>query len=220
MKLLSFLLFLPILGAAQTSSAVWSELGIKGGITKNLDWGVEINTRFGNTRGVETFFPQVSLKYKVTKWFKPSIDFRYILKKDEFSNYIGSNRVIVNANFEKKFNKRLSTELRLRYQFGFNRWGTDTDYEDETSNAVRLKPEINYDIKNSAFSPYTSAEIFYNLEPYNHQFRKIRWGIGTNIEVDDPLSLSVGYIYDRELNDKNNRPKIRHICTFSIKYKF
>lgn len=220
MKLLLLLLFSPFLITAQTSSAVWSELGVKGDITKNLDWGVELNTRFGNSRGVETFFPQVSLKYKVTKWFKPSIDFRYILKKDKFSNYLGSNRLILNANFEKKFNKRLSAELRLRYQFGFSRWTADTDYEDETSTAIRIRPEINYEIKNSAFSPYLKSELFYSLEPYNYQFRKIRCAIGTNIEVDDPLSLSIGYMYDRELNDANNRPSIRHIYTFSIKYKF
>jgi len=220
MKLLLYFLTFPLIGITQTSGGVWTEIGAKGGITERISWGVELNNRFGSSRGIETFFPQVTLKYKVTKWFKPSIDFRYILKKDKFLNYLGSNQLILNANFEKKFKKRLSTELRLRYQFGFKRWVAATDYEDETSNVIRLKPEISYDINNSVFCPYLSAEMFYNLEPYNYQFRKMRFGIGTDIEIDDPLMLTIGYIYDRELNDKYNRPETRHICTFSITYRF
>jgi len=220
MRIFIVIFLFPSFVFAQTTNAVWSEIGFKGKITKNLGWGAEINTRFGDSRGVQAFFPQASFSYKVTKWFKPSVDFRYILKKDKFDNYQGTNRIIVNANFEKKLNKRWSAELRLRYQFGFSRWQANTGYNDETSTAIRLRPEISYKIKKSPFIPYLKSEVFYNMEPYNYMFRKVRLGIGTSIDLDDPLVLSVGYIYDRELNDKNNRPSIRHICTFSIKYKF
>ena len=48
----------------------WVEAGVKGKIIKRLDYNVDLTNRIGNL-GLETFFPQATLKYKVTNWFKP-----------------------------------------------------------------------------------------------------------------------------------------------------
>lgn len=211
--------FIPILSFGQTSGQIWSEIGVKGKISKKLDWGLEVNTRFGSKDGVETFFPQASLKYKITKWFRPSIDFRYILDQDRFGNFQPANRLLVNANFEKDINKRLSVEFRARYQYEFARWSNNSGYEQSISQIVRLKPEVSYSFKNSIFRPYLNSEVYYYLEPYNPHFSKLRIGVGTDLKIDDPLSIGIGYIYDHELDNTKGLPNVKHILTTSLKFK-
>lgn len=218
--LLLLVVFVPVFGIGQSTGQVWSEIGMKGEFTKKLDWSVEVNTRFGNSIGVESFFPQVGLKYKVAKWFRPSIQYRYIFDLDRYGNYAPANRFMLNASFEKDFNKRLSGEVRIRYQNEFSHWTSNSGYEQSMKQIVRLKPEIVYDIKKSTFKPYINSELFYTLEPYRPHFSKLRIGVGTDFEIDDPLSIGVGYIYDKELNNTKGLPSIRHIFTTSIKYKF
>lgn len=219
-QLLILFIFLPILSFSQTSGQVWSEIGVKGKFNKKLDWSLEVNTRFGAANGIETFFPQASLKYKLTKWFRPSIDFRYILDQDRYSNFQPANRFMANANFEKDFSKRLSGEFRVRYQYEFARWSNNSGYEQSVKQTLRFKPEIAYEIKHSIFKPYVNSELYYYLEPYNPHFSKLRIGVGTDLKIKDPLSIGIGYIYDRELDNMKGLPNIRHILTTSLKYKF
>jgi len=115
-KYLIFVLFLPFAGFGQTSSGmVWTELGVKGSVTKKIDWAADVTTRFGNL-GVNTFFPQVSVKYKLTKWFRPSLEYRAIFNHLSNGNYNFSNRLNINGEFKKGVSD-FDFGLRLRYQF-------------------------------------------------------------------------------------------------------
>ena len=68
--LLFLFLNFSFISISQDDFMVWTEIGAKGKIVKNLGWKMDINTRF--IPGVQTFFPQVGLSYKATKWFKTS----------------------------------------------------------------------------------------------------------------------------------------------------
>lgn len=202
---------------AQHEFMLWTELGVKGKLTNKLSWATEINTRFNNT-GVQTFFPQAKLKYKVTKWFEPSVDYRLVTDKNKYGNYKLSHRVNVNAEFGEKF-KRLSVELRLRYQYAFNRLSA-TSYDADFDQAIRLKPEFEYDIKNSIFSPVLGMELFYNPEygPNGPQMNKMRFIIGTKLELNGPHSVSVKYRMDKWF--RNHGRDLRHVVSISYAYKF
>ena len=73
------------ISTSQDEFMIWTEIGAKGKIVKKLGWTADINTRF--VPGVETFFPQVGVNYKVTKWFKPSIQYRFVIDKNKYGNY-------------------------------------------------------------------------------------------------------------------------------------
>ena len=49
---------------------------------------------------MQLLYPEVTLKYKVTKWFKPSIDYRGFYELNKYGNYKYSNRFNVNLNFD------------------------------------------------------------------------------------------------------------------------
>lgn len=194
----------------------WLETGFKGRFVKGLDYTVDWTNRIGN-QGFETMFPQASVKYKVNDWFRPSVDYRFILKRELNSNYSGSNRLNFNLQFNKLVN-RLNLGFRLRYQYSFDNVAS-ANYQPEFDQAIRFKPGVSYDINNSIFSPTATVEFFYN--PSNGQlgnrFTKIRTFVGVNLELKGPHEFSLGYIYDQSLNLPN--PTFRHILNMSYCYK-
>lgn len=215
-KSLIILIFLPFIGLAQSSGKIWTEVGVKGSITKDLDWGLELTNRFGDD-GLETFFPQATIKYKVTKWFRPSMDYRAIFKKENNGNYSFSNRLNINAEFKHTIS-RFSGSLRARYQYSFDRFTSGENYDAEFDQAIRLKPQIVYDINNSIVSPILSFEWFFNPNygPLGQRITKYRAFFGLELEMDSPHEISAGYILDQQINVPG--PERKHILSLSYAY--
>ena len=209
-----FILF-PFIVFGQGKGKVWAEYGVKGEINKKMDWSGQMTTRFGSD-GLETFFPQASLKYKLTDWFRPSIDYRAIFSKDQFKNYGFGNRLNFNANFKFSMD-RLSFAGRIRYQYAFGGFGSSA-YNVEFDQAFRFKPEFSYDIDNSFITPVASVEFFYdpNYGPYGQRFTKYRAFIGAEFELDGPHEFSVGYLLDQKIQVPN--PATRHVLNISYSY--
>lgn len=219
MRIASLIIFiLPFSLFSQSNEGkIWTEVGVNGKIVKDLDWSADLTTRFG-INGLETIFPSVNIKYKVKKWFKPSVEYRYIVDRDNFDTYLNSHRLNFNADFKHTFD-RLSLKTRLRYQYSFDRLINSELYNPEFDQAIRLKLGGSYDLKSSFLSPVISAELFYNPNygPYGQQLTKFRVFAGVDVEMDGPHEISVGYIFDNRIN--LSRPLTKHILSLGYSYK-
>lgn len=182
----------------QQEGKVWLQTGIKQQINKDWEWSVDLTNRFGNA-ALKTFFSQVSIKYKLTKWFRPSLDYRSILDKDKFRNFTFSNRLNINANFKHQI-KRWEFGLRVRYQYSFQR-RIQSSYDSEFDQAIRFKPQLSYNIKKSVFRPICTMEMFFNpsYNPDERLFTKYRLFAGAQLDLKGPHDFSFGYILDQEL---------------------
>jgi hypothetical protein len=192
------------------------ETGVKGKFSKRLEYTFDISNRIGNL-GIETFFPQGTLKFKVSDWFRPSIDYRLIYRKEPNANYSGSNRLNFNLQFSKSFD-RLNLGLRMRYQYSFNQ--LTSNYQPEFDKAFRMKPSISYDLNNSYLTPTASIEFFYNPTngPLGKRFTKSRIFLGIEFEFKGPHGFELGYILDQSMNLPE--PSTRQILNLSYTYKF
>ena len=175
-----------------------------------------LTNRFGET-GLTTIFSQFSVKYSLTNWLRPSIDYRLVSSQQKNGSYLTNNRINTNIQFSKD-TKRLSFKLRLRYQYSFSKFN-QSNYDPEFDLAYRFRPSISYDINNSIISPMISGEYFYNPENsvLGNRFTKARYFIGTAFELDGPHELTIGYIYDRQINLPD--PLQRHIVSITYNYK-
>ncbi len=193
---------------------LWTETGVKVAVSKRASFGFDWTNRIGEN-GFETMFPQLNFKYKVFDWFRPSIDFRYILDKSLNGEYLTNSRINLNAqfNFDKK---RFSAGLRIRYQYGFDR--ISTAYESDFDKAYRIKPQLSYDINNSVFSPILSAEFFYDpsYAALGRRFNKIRYFIGARLDFSGPHGFQFGYQYDQKIN----LPAIINKHIFCLSYSY
>lgn len=193
---------------------VWNEVGISGKVKKDLSYSVDLTTRFGS-EGLGTIFPQLSLKYKLNKYVRLSVDYRLIGKKELNGNVLSSHRL--NGNLQLSYGvKRHSFGFRTRYQYSFN--ALVGPYESEFDRAVRFKPSYAYDINNSLFTPKVSCEFFYNpsMGETGKQFTRIRYYVGIEMELDGPHNLELGYYYDQKLQVAN--PVNRSILNLSYSY--
>lgn len=217
MRSLLVFLFLTFsfISISQDEFMVWTEIGAKGKIVKKLGWKADINTRF--IPGVQTFFPQVGINYKVTKWFKPSIEYRFIIDKNKYGNFKASNRLNFNLAFKHDI-KRFYGSMRVRYQYGFDRVNSE-DYDGDFDQAFRFKPAVEYKIKKSRFIPGVSAELFLNpAYGPNRGFTKVRFAAGTIIELKGPQEVSIKYQLDKKL--RNYSAGMRHVISLGYNYKF
>lgn len=197
---------------------VWTEVGVSGDLVKKTDWSVELNSRFDN-QGVASFFPQLGLEYKLTKWLKPSVEYRFLIDRNKYGNYKSGHRFNINAKFSEDV-KRFSLELRVRYQYAFSQFGAPTDYNADFDQAFRFKPEIEYDINNFILTPVTSVEFFYNpkLGEDGRQFDKMRFAIGA--KLDTKGNHDVGFKYQIDKKFRAFDEGVRHVISLSYEYEF
>lgn len=193
---------------------LWTETGVKASLTKRFSFGLDWTNRIGEN-GFSTVFPQISLKYKVSNWFRPSVDFRYVSKKQLDGTYKSYSRINFNAQFNYQ-KKRLSAGLRFRYQSQFSH--LNTQYDPEFDKAFRIKPSIEYDINNSLISPLISAEFFYdpNYSALGRRFNEIRYFIGASLDLNGPHQIQIGYMFDKKINLP--APINKHIVSLSYSY--
>ena len=218
MKSIAFLFVLcfnlSVIHGQSTVFQVWNELGVSGKLNKDFSYGVDLTTRFGGD-GLNTIFPQVSLKYKLNKYVRVSVDYRLIGKKELNGNMLTSHRI--NGNLQLSYGiKRHSFGFRTRYQYSFNSLGGP--YESEFDQAFRFKPSYSYDLNNSIFTPNFSCEFFYNPQTGENgkQFTRIRYYVGVEMELDGPHGLELGYYYDQKIQVAN--PVNRSILSLSYSY--
>ena len=216
-RLFVLFFFLPLFSFCQNSSKLWTELGVEGRITKKWHWGAEVNTRFGDN-GVETFFPQVSIEYRLKKWLRPSIDYRFIADKKKQGYYDYNHRINCNLSFKLPV-ERFVFKARIRYQYAFDRLGNSEFYEPEFDNAVRLKIGGEYDVNDFILTPVIHGEAFYDPSygPYGRQINKLRLFAGVKSDFSRAHSFSIGYMYDNRINLPN--PRTRHIVNIGYTYQ-
>ena len=195
---LSLLLF-PFVGLSQNSTVfqVWNEVGVGYKLDKKQSLAFDLTTRHG-AGGLLTFFPQISYKYKINKYIRPSIDYRYIGSRTDEGNFTYRHRINTNLQFNYQI-ERLELGLRMRYQFTTNRLADN--FEPEFGEAFRLKPSIVYDVKKSVLLPQASMEFF--TGPMDGQqgyhLNRIRWSVGLGFDWDGPHTLELAYLYDQRI---------------------
>jgi hypothetical protein len=210
-----FTLFVSFFGNSQIDHELWFSGGAKYSVNKKLDLSGELNFRMEPVV-LNTFFTEMTAKYKVTKWFKPSIDYRFVLDRNKYSNYKLSHRANFNANFGKKWN-RFDFGLRARYQATLSRVRTPESSFSDLAPGFRLKPSVVYDINNSIISPLLASEFFYrNTETDGLYLNKLRFSAGAEFEMIGPYNVTLKYMYGMALHAE----KYEHILSFSFKRKY
>ena len=200
--LIVFLFFtISFTGNAQ-SFEVWGSAGAKYKLNKKIQFSGSFSSRFRDLKA-KTIFPQLTVKYKIVKWVNVSIDYRYVAKRENNGNYIGANRVNMNAKFNYNID-RFSLGFRTRYQMSSEK-GSSSSYNSDFDRAIRFKPSLAYDIKKSIFTPTMSVEFFYNpgAGVLGQRIDKMRYTIGTDLELDGPHSIGVFARIDQKIYDSN-----------------
>jgi hypothetical protein len=208
-------LFISFGGHAQVENELWLSGGVKYAYSKKLDFAGELNFR-SEPVVLNTFFTELSIKYELAKWFKPSFDYRIISDRNKYGNYHLSHRFNLNANLSHDWN-RFEFGARVRLQGTFTPIRSTESSFSDLAPGVRIKPEVLYDINNSIFSPTASCEWFFSNDAYKGAYlNKIRASLGVDFEMIGPYNVSLKYMYGHSLT----KVKSEHIVSFSFTRKY
>jgi len=194
---------------------LWNAVGTSYKINDRISLSASFSSRVGD-RKVKTFFPEVTVKYKIVKWVHISMDYRLVSKRDDLGNYLGANRINFNAKLRHSY-KRLKYSCRVRYQMS-SRGGGNQAYESDFDEAFRFKPAIKYNIRKSIFEPFFGLDFFYNPTNgvFGNRFDKVRYGIGTSVELGDAHDLDVSFKLDQRFNSGNNGHKLIFALAYTV----
>jgi hypothetical protein len=199
---------------------LWVSTGANTTINKKWNFEARFTGRFYDNQRWDKFFPEFSVKYKVHKYFKPDIDYRYVINQSRNNHRITTGHRI-NLNFNSGVDvDRFDFKFRFRLQYKFDRFLSTDDYEPDFDNAARIKSTVKYNIKGSKIDPRLENEIFYNTNhgQFGRQFTKYRFGIGADIKLPNRNVITVKYRYDHEFNVSN--PRRFHILSIAHDYTY
>ena len=215
------LLFAPVLCAQVNDAVLWTGLGVKADLTKDIGLSYETQGRFfQNISCLQNYYNELGVDYSPFKKFEVGVKYR-MARKNRGNYFATENRFNIDAEYGYKLKPaHLDIKLRGRYQVAFNRLGVVNDIYPDIAHTARLKLKISYENKDfKRVQPFVSAEIFGALNPknkYNH-VDSYRLSAGFAFDLPKRLGVDLYYIYEREYHSVPNN---NHIYVLQLNYSF
>lgn len=204
---------LPFTGNAQSSDNVenelstWVSTSFSTKVVKDLTFSVSPEIRLKDNFEWNKFLTDFQLEYHPIKYIEASLGYRFIVNTTSDGQLL-QNRFFFDVAAKKKFG-RFRTKLQLKYT-------NESDFkaDDQAENYLRYKAQVNYNIRKSKFTPYSSAEAFHKLN--SSEIELMRYQLGTSYKLNKHNSIKAGYALDYFLHEYKNT----HILKLSYSYKF
>lgn len=200
---------------------VWSSATFAYKAGKNLKFSLEEQIRLkSDASEIDQYFTELGAQYNFGKHLYAGVAYRYSRKNDNTGKIQGyENFGRLNFDLGHKFDLgRFGIDNRLRYQTK-NELGVSAEEGDVTSNRLRFKTSIGYNIKKWKLDPKFSAEIFRLYEEGEQtEFNKFRLTLGTNYDFKNIGKLGIFYRMEKQININN--PKVTNILGLKYIYTF
>jgi hypothetical protein len=198
-------------------AGLWTSLTLEAKLIKKLSVNVSQEYRFNeNVTELATWISEAGLEYKLNKFIRASVNYRYTLKKKKNNLYSPRQRIFIDIKAEKKI-KPVIFRFRTRFQEEY----ADIDRAPDGGFAgfySRNKFSFKFDL-DKKWEPYTSLELF---SPLRHNqpflFDDIRAAAGIEFALSKHHKLDIYYMIQRELNVNN--PVTDFIGGIGYQYKF
>ena len=196
----------------------WSSLEVNYSIAKNISIYGSGQLRIQSVGDIyNQSFYEIGLKIKINEFLQSGFGYRGL---DQLQD-VGNNQLHKKFNryhlfLKGKYNfKKYNFLLRLQFQQK-NRVGNP---DLNTIDYFRTKFELTRDIIDWKADPIIGIEFFTkeNLN-FNENFKKYRFSIGTKLNLNELNSLSINYVFQKEV--KVDSPVLQHILRLNYNFSF
>ena len=182
---------------------------LKAEIVKNLEFSVSPNVRFKEDFELNEYFLQTGLEYKFNKYLKLGAGYRFGYNINGDDEHESFGRFHVDAKTGVKWNN-LTPKFRLRFTNS-----DDFSEDNEITNYLRYRFELEYKIKKLDLEPYVLTEFYHDLDA--RDFSKSRYEGGLEYKLNKHHKIGAYYRVNHYLNsDKSNRNIIGLSYKFSL----
>ena len=210
-------ILISLAGYAQSGPSIWTELEFSKKIVKNLKVEFNPELRLLNDFKMDSYILEGGLSYKLHKYFTVAGYYRFENTWDyknstgAYKGQVKSGRLAFDAKSGFELN-RFDIQFRLRYTNGAD---FDQTTDEDNDSYFRYRAKTDYDIKNSKFVPFLSAEAFHDLN--SDHVDKVRYTAGINYPINNKNEISLFY----RLQDYSKTSKESlHIIGFGYSFKF
>lgn len=201
--LLVFVMMQGILSYAQVNDAgLWMGLNAEKKLSRAFSVTLSEELRMNeNVSEVGSIISDVGLAYKVNKWVKVSVNYRFSNKRRLDDSYSNRHRYYFDLTLKEKF-KPVVLSLRTRYQSQYADIHSSSDGK-TPKNVLREKLTVKLDL-NKKYSPYVYAESYTSVnDPDYNSIKNMRYCGGVEYAINRMHSLDLFYLYQKEYNVKN-----------------
>lgn len=193
---------LSFVSAQENDAQLWTKVTVSKKIGQQSEIQIDACTRFGNNvSNLNTFYFQISDEFKINKWFRIGIAYRYAEKDNLEDHYDTRNRINLFAILRKKFLKTVSVQYRTQFQSQMTNIYTSENGKNIT-NFFRNKLNLSFDL-NKKYTPYISTELYYRFKFENNNFSKVRYVAGIDYELSKKHQIGAYYLIQNDLNVSN-----------------
>jgi len=193
------LLCIPEVRAQVKDAGIWTSLGFEAKLVKKLSATVSQEYRFNeNITELGSWISETGLEYKLNKYMKVSVNYRYTLKRQTNNRYSPRHRFFIDVKAEKKI-KPVIFQFRTRFQEEYADIGRAPE-GGFSGYYSRNKFSFKFDLDRK-WEPYLSFELF---SPLHHNqpflFDNIRSSAGLEYSVSKHHSIDIYYMIQNEMN--------------------
>jgi len=196
------------LKAQYNDAELWTSVGIDKTISSDWNFNIALGYRINNNfQSFSKAFIETGIEYKLNKYIKFAVGYRYEKKNNLIEEYIeGRNRFvgIVKTNY-KISNIKFYWSLKYQQKY-FDiyepQWGNI-----KTTNYIRNKFQLKYKKKKCNISPFLSYEIFtplFSTNVYQYNIDEHRFSAGLEYKFNKQNHLKLFFMYKKKLGDKIN----------------
>ncbi|MHC1778358.1 MAG: DUF2490 domain-containing protein [Lentimicrobium sp.] len=196
--IVNLLLFCSVSFGQMNDAGLWTSLTFEAKLIKKLSASFSQEYRFNeNVTELGTWISEAGLEYKLNKYIKASLNYRYTMKRMKNNLYSPRQRFFIDIKAEKEI-KPLIFQFRTRFQEEYAdvsrspEWGFAGFY---SRNKFTFKLDLD-----KKWEPYTSLELF---SPIGHDqpyiFDDFRCVAGVEFKLSKHHKLDLYYMIQREL---------------------
>lgn len=207
-KVIVNLLILLATASVAQAQRTWFDFEISKSLNKKLEIALAPEIRFKENFELHEYFFEPKIEYKFNKYFALGANYRFGNNPDKDGNAQWFGRYSLDAKTGYDW-KKLEAQFRLRYA------NSDdfSDDEDERTNYLRFKFQLEYDFKKLDLKPYVAYELYRNLT--EGDFTKARWESGLEYKINKHHRVGAYFRLNDYLVDDEESIKI-----IGLSYKF
>ncbi len=228
------------LNAQSEGLGLWTSAEIKKKIFPGFDLYTEGDYRLrDNLKTVNRWAVGAGASYRMLPFLKADAGYQYIRfnhpeETTNKGNYIPEywsprHRYTFSLTGDHSFG-RFKVSLRERYQLThrvaltvpkysseeMTKQKADEEISAKSTNVLRSRLQVEYNIRKSGFSPYASGELYNSLDR-GGALKKVRWTLGTQYKVNKKNAFDLYYLYQDESDEDEANG---HILGVGYTFKF
>lgn len=190
--------------AQNTDFGTWVGVEFEKGISKKLSVEFEEEVRiFQDLTEIDRFATSLGGAWTFNKYLRAGAGYTWLYKhrvNRELWEHRHRYQIYLRARYKID---RFTLTLRERFQSTYRDESVE-GFKYNPRNYLRSRLQVAYDIRGAKIAPYTSAEMYYQLNnPGGNEMDNMRYTLGADWPINKTLDMDTYLRLDQEMNVKN-----------------